>query len=157
MAEPPAPAMSRAVTIGLASRRTASTDADPVKDCAPSWRVREPSCSAITAPNGIATSAVGRIVTLATNQVCWMNSRIWNGRLGSARMTSRAKAKSFPLVASGRVGEKRPSSRPGAFGWSVAVTRRLPAGAAWRSGPGRSNQPRRPPEPSAGPRIRAWT
>ena len=118
IAEPPAPAISSAVTIGLASRRTASTDADPVKDWAPSCRVSEPSCSAMTAPKGIATSAVGRIVTLAMNQVCWMNSRTWNGRLGSARMTSRAKAKRLPLVASGRVGENRPSSSPGAFGLS---------------------------------------
>ena len=36
MAEPPAPAMSSAVTIGDASRMTASTDAAPVKDWAPS-------------------------------------------------------------------------------------------------------------------------
>ena len=51
MAEPPAPAISSAVTIGLASRITASTLAEPVNDCAPSWRVRLPSCSAMTAPN----------------------------------------------------------------------------------------------------------
>ena len=81
-AEPPAPAISSAVTIGLASRSTARTEAEPVKDCAPSCRVSEPSCSAMTAPNGIATSAVGKIVTLAMNHVCSMNSRNWNGRLG---------------------------------------------------------------------------
>ena len=84
-----------------------------MNDWAPSWRVSEPSCSAMTAPNGMATSAVGRIVTLAMNQVCWMNSRIWNGRLGSARMVSSAKAKRLPLAASGRVGENFPSSSPG--------------------------------------------
>ena len=38
----------------------------------------------MTAPNGIETSAVGRIVTLAMNQDCWMNSLPWNGRRGSA-------------------------------------------------------------------------
>ena len=75
IAEPPAPAISSAVTIGLASRRTARTEAAPVNDCAPSCRVSEPSCRAITAPNGIDTSAVGRIVTLAMNHACWMNSR----------------------------------------------------------------------------------
>ena len=61
IAEPPAPAMISAVTIGPASRTTASTRAAPVNDCAPSWRTSEPSCSAITAPNGIETSAAGRI------------------------------------------------------------------------------------------------
>ena len=75
IAEPPAPAISNAHTIGLASRITASTEAAPVNDCAPSWRVNVPSCSAITAPNGMATSEVGRIVTLAMNQACSMNSR----------------------------------------------------------------------------------
>src|SRR3954451_16567566 len=132
MAEPPAPAMSSAVTIGLASRSTASTDAEPVKDCAPSCRVSDPSCRAMTAPKGIATSAVGRIVTLAMNQVCWMNSRTWNGRFGRARMTSSAKANRLPLAASGRVGENFPSSSPGAFGLSVAVTPPRPARAARR-------------------------
>ena len=128
IAEPPAPAISSAVTIGLASRRTASTEAAPVNDWAPSCRVSEPSCRAITAPNGMATSAVGRIVTLAMNQDCWMNSRSWNGRLGSALTTSSANAKRLPLAASGRVGENLPSSSPGAFGLSVAVTPHPPAG-----------------------------
>ena len=59
IAEPPAPAMSSAVTIGPASRTTASTQAAPVNDWAPSWRVSEPSCRAMTAPNGIDTSAAG--------------------------------------------------------------------------------------------------
>lgn len=35
IADPPAPAMIRAVTIGPASRTTASTEAAPVNDCAP--------------------------------------------------------------------------------------------------------------------------
>ena len=51
----------------------------------------------MTAPNGIDTSAVGRIVTLAMNQHCWMNSLVWNGRRGRARRTSRTSAKSDPL------------------------------------------------------------
>src|SRR6476620_5884062 len=50
----------------------------------------------MTAPNGMDTRAVGRIVTLAMNHACWMNSLTWNGRLGSARMTSRARANSEP-------------------------------------------------------------
>ena len=53
IAEPPAPAMSSAVTIGLASRTIASTLAAPVNDWAPIWRVRLPSCRAMTAPNGM--------------------------------------------------------------------------------------------------------
>src|SRR6478735_88095 len=50
----------------------------------------------MTAPNGMETRAVGRIVTLAMNHACWMNSLTWNGRLGRARNTSRASAKSEP-------------------------------------------------------------
>ena len=80
IAEPPAPAISSAVAIGDASRTTASTAAEPVKDWAPNCLIRPPTCSAMTAPNGMATSAVGMIVTLATNQACWRNSRSWNGR-----------------------------------------------------------------------------
>src|SRR6476469_5922095 len=50
----------------------------------------------MTAPNGMDTRAVGRIVTLAMNHACWMNSLTWNGRFGRARNTSRASAKSEP-------------------------------------------------------------
>ena len=75
MAEPPAPAISREVAIGPASRTTASTEAEPVKDWAPNCLIRPPTCSAMTAPKGIATSAVGMIVTEAMNQACWRNSR----------------------------------------------------------------------------------
>jgi hypothetical protein len=60
----------------------ASALAAPVNDCAPICWVNEPSCNAMTAPNGIDTSAVGRIVTLAKNQHCWISSRHWNGRRG---------------------------------------------------------------------------
>lgn len=51
-------------------------------------RQRLESCSAMTAPNGIATRALGRIDTLATNQNCPTNSRVWNGRFGSSLATS---------------------------------------------------------------------
>src|SRR6478672_904741 len=98
IAEPPAPAISSEVAIGPASRTTASTAADPVNDWAPNCLIRPPTCSAITAPNGMATSAVGMIVTDAMNQACWMNSRIWKGRRKSPRPTSRPKAKSLPAV-----------------------------------------------------------
>ena len=63
IAEPPAPAISSDVAIGPASRTTASTAAEPVNDCAPNCLIRPPTWSAMTAPNGMATSAVGMIVT----------------------------------------------------------------------------------------------
>src|SRR3954466_5474758 len=50
----------------------------------------------MTAPNGMETRAVGRMVTLAMNHACWMNSLTWKGRFGSARNTSRVSAKSEP-------------------------------------------------------------
>src|SRR2546423_280240 len=107
IAEPPAPAISSAVTIGLASLITASTAAEPVNPCAPSWRLTEPSWSALTAPNGIETSAVGRIVTLARNQACSIASRHWNRRWMIERhswtIVSRHKAKKVPLCLSGAV------------------------------------------------------
>ena len=80
MADPPAPAMSSEVAIGPASRTTASTAADPVNDWAPNCLIRPPTWSAMTAPNGMATRAVGMIVTEAMNQACWRNSRSWKGR-----------------------------------------------------------------------------
>ena len=52
----------------------------------------------MTAPNGIVTSAVGRMETDVTNQACWRNSRSWKGRRKSPRATSRPKAKSLPAV-----------------------------------------------------------
>ena len=70
MAEPPAPAISSAVAIGPACWMTARTDAEPVNDCAPNCLIRPPTCSAMTAPKGIATRAVGMIVTDAMNQAC---------------------------------------------------------------------------------------
>jgi len=118
MALPPAPATSSAVAIGPASRTTASTDAEPVKDWAPNCAIRPPTCSAMTAPNGMATSAVGTIVTEAMNHACWMNSRIWKGRLNRPRHTSRPKAKSFPAVPTGAstfaadTDDIRPAYRP---------------------------------------------
>ncbi len=56
----------------------------------------------MTAPNGIDTSVVGRIVTLAMNHDWSMNSCTWNGRLGSARMTSRNSANILPTGFMGR-------------------------------------------------------
>ena len=125
MAEPPAPAMSSAVTIGLASRTTPRTATAPVKLCAPICLVRLPICSASTAPNGIETSAVGKIVTLATNQACWTNSANWNGRLNRPRRTSSEKAKNSPAPRTGARGD----------GHQAAITavgiRRRPCGTAW--------------------------
>ena len=107
IAEPAAPAMSSEVAMGPASRTTASTDAEPVNDWAPNCLMRPPTCSAMTAPNGIATRAVGMIVTEAMNQACWRNSRTWNGRRNSPRPTSRPKANSLPAVPIGREGPRR--------------------------------------------------
>ena len=101
IAEPPAPAISSAVAIGPASRTTASTDAEPVNDWAPNCLISPPTCSAMTAPKGIATSAVGMIVTDAMNQACCRNSRSWKGRLNRLRPTSRPKANSLPAVPTG--------------------------------------------------------
>ena len=77
IADPAAPAMISAAAIGAASRTTASTAVAPAKDWAPSWPVRLPTCSEITAPNGIETRIVGISVTLVMNQACSMNSRNW--------------------------------------------------------------------------------
>ena len=85
MAEPPAPAISSDVAIGPASRTTASTAADPVNDWAPNCLIRPPTWRAMTAPNGMATRAVGMIVTEAMNQACWRNSRSWKGRRNRPR------------------------------------------------------------------------
>ena len=104
MAEPPAPAISSAHTIGLASRMIASTLAAPVNDWAPIWRARVPSSSAMTAPNGMETIIVGKIVTLAMNHACWMNSRPWNGRLNVSRPTSRKSANRLPACRTPRPG-----------------------------------------------------
>src|ERR1700710_2525953 len=98
IADPPAPAISSAVAIGPACCTTASTEAEPVNDWAPNCLISPPTWRAMTAPNGIATSAVGTIVTEAMNQPCWMNSRVWKGRLNRLRATSRPNAKSFPAV-----------------------------------------------------------
>ena len=112
IAEPPAPAISSDVAIGPASRTTASTAAEPVNDWAPNCLIRPPTCSAMTAPNGIATSAVGMIVTEAMNQACWMNSRSWKGRLNRLRATSSPKANSLPAVPIGRERPREDGERP---------------------------------------------
>jgi hypothetical protein len=84
----------------------ASTLAEPVNDWAPIWRARVPSSSAMTAPNGMVTSIVGMIVTLATNQACCTNSRNWNGRLNVMRPTSRNIANKRPDCLSPPTGER---------------------------------------------------
>ena len=94
---PPAPATSSAVISGAACCTMASALAAPVNDCAPICAVSEPSWSAITAPNGIATSAVGRMDTPAMNHDCWMNSRNWNGRWKNPRTTSSPRANIWPV------------------------------------------------------------
>ena len=101
IADPAAPEIISAVTIGLACWITASTLAAPVNDCAPICTVSEPSCSAITAPNGIATSAAGSTVTLATNQNCSISSRTWNGRRKVSRTTSRPEGEQLADVGEG--------------------------------------------------------
>jgi hypothetical protein len=83
---------------GGAGWMRASTEAAPVNDWAPNCLIRPPTCNAITAPKGMATRAVGMIVTEATNHACCRNSRSWKGRRNSPRPTSRAKAKSLPAV-----------------------------------------------------------
>src|SRR5690606_16705143 len=100
-----------------------STDAEPVNDCAPNCWISPPTCSAITAPNGMATSAVGTIVTEAMNQDCWRNSRSWKGRRNRLRRTSSANANNDPAVPMGAstrlavtvdMGRAGPDQAPGA-------------------------------------------
>src|SRR4051812_5191528 len=59
----------------------------------------------MTAPNGIETRAVGRIVTLARNQPCSIASRHWNRRWmierNSCTIVSRQRAKKLPLCRNG--------------------------------------------------------
>ena len=88
IADPAAPAMIIAAAIGAASRTTASTALAPAKDWAPSWPVRLPTWSEMTAPNGIETRIVGISVTLVMNQACSMNSRVWNLVVNTALVTS---------------------------------------------------------------------
>ena len=110
MAVPAAPEIINAVTMGLACCTTASTAAAPVNDWAPICTVSVPSWSAMTAPNGMATSAAGTIDTLAMNQNCSMNSRTWNLRLTVMRSTSRPRATALPMEMKAR------AVRPGSAG-----------------------------------------
>src|SRR4051812_18902372 len=96
IAEPAAPAMISAAAIGAASRTTASTALAPANDCAPSCPVRLPTCSEITAPNGIETRMVGISVTLVMNQACSMNSRVWNLVVKTPLVTSETMAAISP-------------------------------------------------------------
>jgi hypothetical protein len=97
MAEPPAPAISRAVTTGAASRTMASTMAAPVADSAPSWRLNDPTCRAITMPKGMEMSITGRLVTLAMNQHCERYSRHQSRTKGVRRSPSSAMANMTPV------------------------------------------------------------
>ena len=96
IADPAAPAMIRAAAIGAASRTTARTAVAPANDWAPSCPVRLPTCSEMTAPNGIETRIVGISVTLVMNHACSMNSRPWNGVVNVALVTSTIMAASSP-------------------------------------------------------------
>ncbi|EGJ73036.1 putative D-methionine ABC transporter, ATP-binding protein [Streptomyces sp. Tu6071] len=140
IAEPPAPAMSSETMSGLACWMTARTLAPPVKDCAPSCCVKLPTWSAMTAPKGIDTSAAGRMVTLAMNQNCSMNSRNWKGRRKIARSTSRVSAKSLPVWRSG------PSNGFGGRGGAGGGVRTASRGTVGGSGggAGRSSMLMRP-------------
>ncbi|CAM5417181.1 hypothetical protein STANM309S_02602 [Streptomyces tanashiensis] len=69
----------------------------------------------MTAPNGMETSAA-RMVTLATNQNCSMNSRNWKGRRKTARLTSAARAKRRPVCRSAPVITTAPGGRHGQGG-----------------------------------------
>ncbi len=88
--------MIMAAAIGAASRTVASTAVAPAKDCAPSWPVRLPTWSEMTAPNGIDTRIVGIRVTLVMNQACSTNSRNWNGRVKIRLVTSTVISASSP-------------------------------------------------------------
>ncbi len=80
--------MMSAAAIGAASRTVARTAVAPAKDSAPSWLVRLPTWSEMTAPNGTETRIVGTRVTLVMNQACSMNSAHWKGRLPKRLVTS---------------------------------------------------------------------
>src|SRR5690348_18492492 len=100
----------------------------------------------MTAPNGIDTSAVGRIVTLARNHACSTASRHWSRRWmierNSCTTVSRQSAKKLPLCLSGAVsvavviaarslvvaglGLRRPRDRPLAWRRLLPVGRRAP-------------------------------
>src|SRR5690606_10153440 len=130
IAAPAAPATINAQTMGEACWMMANTLTAPVNDAAPSWLTTWPSCSETTAPNGMDTSIAGRIDTPAMNQPCWMNSRVWNGRLNVNRTTSAPSANNFP------VDSRAP--RPGNETAERDVTDRLPdrvAGGARNGSP----------------------
>lgn len=94
-----------------------STLAAPVKDWALIWLVSEPTWRAMTAPNGMETSAAGRMVTLAMNQNCSMNSRTWNGRRKIARSTVTDSANSLPGS------RRKPRPRKGVLAAEVLAAR----------------------------------
>jgi hypothetical protein len=96
---------------GAACWITASVLAAPENDCAPNWRISDPSCSEMTDPNEIETSAAGRMQTREMNQHWSMNSRVWNGRWKIPTTTSRPRAKSLPVDSSAPAPGKLPAVR----------------------------------------------
>ena len=127
IADPAAPAMIIAAAIGAASRTTASTALAPAKDWAPSWPVRLPTWSEMTAPNGIETRIVGSSVTLVMNQACSMNSRVWNLVVKTALVTSHDHRGDLAGTAHDRRSTARPSLPPW---WPSHVPRRTTPAAA---------------------------
>src|SRR5579884_832599 len=97
MADPPAPAISRAVATGASSRTTARTIDAPSCDWEPiCWR-REPTSRAITSPKGIDTRISGTVVTRARNQHWSRNSLSGKVRGRKSRIDSRARANMLPV------------------------------------------------------------
>ena len=96
MADPPAPAMSRAVATGACSRTTARTMAAPSWDWAPICCNSDPTSRAMTMPKGIDTKMRGSVVTRARNQHWSRNSPTGRPRRKSRRMDSSATANMAP-------------------------------------------------------------
>ena len=97
MAEPPAPAINRAVATGACSRTTASTMAAPSWDWAPICASSDPTSRAMTMPKGMETRIRGKVVTRARNQHWSKNSATGRPRMGSWRSASRARANMLPV------------------------------------------------------------
>ena len=96
---------------GAACWITASVLAAPENDCAPNWRISDPSCSEMTEPNEIDTSAAGRMQTREMNQHCSTNSLNWNGRWKIPTAMSSARANSLPAAVSAPDPGKFPVAR----------------------------------------------
>ena len=101
--------------MGAASRTTARTAVAPANDWAPSWPVRLPTCSEMTAPKGIETRMVGIRVTDVMNHACSRNSRHWNLVVNIALTTSTTMAASSPGP---RTTEAKDTAMPASPSWS---------------------------------------